>query len=70
MGQLPGVFAVVQALYPALLAYAIAFNTAPALRAAALPAANAAIAERNERRRLAAALVAAPPEGLKVRAAA
>ena len=59
---LPGGYGTIQALYPLLLAYAVAFNAAPLLRSARVGAANAAIEERNQARRMAAVAVEAAPK--------
>lgn len=67
---LPGAFGLIQGLYPLLVAYALAFNAAPALRAAQLPANNAAVDARNAARRNAAASLASPTAETRAQLAA
>jgi hypothetical protein len=65
---LPGVYGLIQAIYPLILAFAVVFNAAPLLRYLSIGATNAAIAERNDARRLAAFALQAPGGDLKVTA--
>jgi hypothetical protein len=60
----------IQGLYPLLVAYAIAFNAAPAVRALKLSGANAAVEARNDARRAAAAQLARPSAELRAQLAA
>ena len=56
---LPGEYGVIQAAYPLLLAYAVAFNVTPLLRSLSIGAQNSAIESRNRARRMAAVAVKA-----------
>jgi len=64
------VYGLIQGLYPLLVAYAIAFNAAPAVRALKLSGANAAVEARNDARRAAANQLARPSAELRAQLAA